>query len=72
MKIKKKNRNISDALFKTYQYEGLKGLYKGFIPGLFGVSHGALQFMTYEEMKNAYNIYWNQSIDTSLVYIYFK
>lgn len=40
---------------------------KGFVPGMFGVSHGALQFMTYEEMKNKYNIYRKMPINTKLV-----
>lgn len=34
---------------------------------MFGVSHGALQFMTYEEMKNRYNQYRNLPIDIKLV-----
>ena len=34
---------------------------------MLGVSHGALQFMTYEEMKNAYNIYRKLPIDSKLV-----
>lgn len=41
--------------------------YKGFVPGMFGVSHGALQFMTYEEMKNKYNEYRKVPINTKLV-----
>lgn len=56
-----------DALVKTYRYEGIRGLYKGFVPGVFGVSHGALQFMAYEEMKNKFNMYKNLPIDTKLV-----
>lgn len=40
---------------------------QGFVPGMFGVSHGALQFMTYEEMKNKYNEYRNVPINTKLV-----
>lgn len=56
-----------DALVKMYRYEGIRGLYKGFVPGIFGVSHGALQFMAYEEMKNSYNSYRNLPIDTKLV-----
>lgn len=55
-----------DALAKIYKNEGIKGYYRGFIPGLFGVSHGAVQFMTYEEMKNRYAVYKNRPINTKL------
>lgn len=34
---------------------------------MFGVSHGAIQFMTYEEMKNKYNEYKQLPIDTKMV-----
>jgi len=50
-------RGMMDALVKVYRHEGMAGLYKGFVPGVFGVSHGALQFMAYEEMKKSYNQY---------------
>ena len=57
-----------DALIKIRRDEGFKGLYKGFVPGIWGVSHGAIQFMAYEELKNAYNVKWkNQPVDTKLV-----
>ena len=56
-----------DALIKIAREEGFKGLYKGFVPGIWGVSHGAIQFMAYEELKNAYNVYQKQSVDTKLV-----
>ncbi|BES92365.1 Mitochondrial carrier protein [Nesidiocoris tenuis] len=55
-----------DALSSIYRLEGVRGLYRGFVPGMFGVSHGAIQFMTYEEMKNSYNQYRNVPIDTKL------
>ncbi|KAJ3098687.1 hypothetical protein HDU97_003804 [Phlyctochytrium planicorne] len=48
-------KSLIEGLTKTYKYEGIPGLYKGIIPALFGVSHGALQFMAYEEMKR----YWS-------------
>ena len=34
---------------------------------MFGVSHGAIQFMVYEEMKTCYNQYKNTPIDAKLV-----
>ncbi|XP_012054746.1 PREDICTED: mitochondrial folate transporter/carrier [Atta cephalotes] len=62
----KKYRGMLDALKKIYKTEGIRGLYKGLVPGLFGVSHGAIQFMAYEEMKNKYYNYLNVPIDTKL------
>lgn len=43
-----------DAFKKVYKYEGISGLYRGFIPGLLGVSHGAVQLVVYEELKKHY------------------
>ncbi|XP_029662814.1 mitochondrial folate transporter/carrier [Formica exsecta] len=62
----KKYRGMVDALKKIYKTEGIRGLYKGLVPGLFGVSHGAIQFMVYEEMKNKYYNYLDVPIDTKL------
>ncbi|CAN7989124.1 unnamed protein product [Ixodes hexagonus] len=50
--------SMLDAFGKIYRHEGVRGLYKGFVPGVFGVSHGALQFMAYEEMKKFYALYY--------------
>ncbi|XP_055853656.1 mitochondrial folate transporter/carrier [Episyrphus balteatus] len=59
-------RGMVHALGQIYKQEGVRGLYKGFFPSMLGVSHGALQFMTYEEMKNSYNEHRKLPIDTKL------
>lgn len=43
--------DIIDGLYRIVKHEGLLGFYKGIIPSLLGTSHGAIQFMIYEEMK---------------------
>jgi len=46
----------------------LAGIYlQGFLPGIFGVSHGALQFMAYEELKKLCNKYHNELLNKKLV-----
>ncbi|CAL1262629.1 unnamed protein product [Larinioides sclopetarius] len=55
-----------DALVKVYRHEGIPGMYKGLVPGMFGVSHGALQFMAYEEMKKYYISYYQLPVDDKL------
>jgi len=55
-----------DAFKKIFKHEGVKGFYKGFTPGLFGVSHGAVQFMAYEELKTSYNQHRRLPIDAKL------
>ncbi len=61
---------LFDGLTKLYKYEGFRGLYRGFVPGLWGTSHGAVQFMFYEEFKKAYANYHSTSIDAKLVLAY--
>ncbi|BFZ11335.1 hypothetical protein BsWGS_14374 [Bradybaena similaris] len=55
-----------ETLINVYRNEGIRGLYRGFLPGVFGISHGALQFMAYEELKTLYSKHRNQPLDTRL------
>jgi len=57
---------VFDGLVKLYKHEGLRGYYRGFLPGLFGVSHGALQFMAYEELKKKHSSYTGNPTSTKL------
>lgn len=62
-------RGMLHGLSSLYQEEGLRGFYKGFVPGLVGVSHGTLQFLGYEQLKQRYclysNIPYNSQLDIS-------
>lgn len=42
---------LIDGLSSVYKSEGIKGLYKGTTLALVGVSNGAIQFMSYEQLK---------------------
>lgn len=44
-------RGVADAVRTIYREEGLAGLYRGTVPSLFLVSHGMIQFVTYERLK---------------------
>ncbi|KAA8643187.1 putative mitochondrial folate carrier protein Flx1 [Aspergillus tanneri] len=43
--------SFTTGVTQIYRSEGILGFYRGLLPSLFGVSHGALQFMTYEKLK---------------------
>jgi len=49
-------QSIAHGTRELWRTEGLKGFYRGLIPSLFGVSHGAIQFMAYEQLKNKWAI----------------
>lgn len=44
-------RSLTEGFRKIVREEGTKGLFRGMVPALFGVTHGAFQFMFYEELK---------------------
>uniref|UniRef100_A0A7N0UXA3 Folate transporter 1, chloroplastic n=1 Tax=Kalanchoe fedtschenkoi TaxID=63787 RepID=A0A7N0UXA3_KALFE len=44
---------LHDAFRTILKEEGWKALYKGFLPSLFLISHGAIQFTAYEELRKA-------------------
>ncbi|KMU78566.1 mitochondrial deoxynucleotide carrier [Coccidioides immitis RMSCC 3703] len=54
--------SMTHGIREIYRSEGFKGFYRGMIPALFGVGHGALQFMAYEQLKR----YRSQSMSSGL------
>lgn len=59
-------RGTMDALRKTYRIEGVRGFYRGFVPGMCGVVHGAVQFTAYEQLKSALSLYRGKPRDAKL------
>lgn len=44
--------SILDGVRQILQSEGLSGFYRGLVPSLIGVSHGAIYFAVYEPLKS--------------------
>ncbi|MBW0463169.1 hypothetical protein O181_002884 [Austropuccinia psidii MF-1] len=47
-------RHTFDAFRRIYEKEGLRGFYRGLVPSLLGVTHVAIQFPLYEQIKLYY------------------
>jgi solute carrier family 25 (mitochondrial folate transporter), member 32 len=45
-------KTMSHGFKEIMRTEGPKGFWRGLIPSLFGISHGAVQFAAYEQLKN--------------------
>lgn len=60
-KIKPPYRNMWDAARTIVKEEGVLALYKGAVPALILVSHGGVQFVTYEFLKKHFGIYTKAS-----------
>lgn len=50
-------KSIVSGTLSLYKTEGIKGFYRGLLPSLFGVSHGAVQMMLYEKLKNRWALH---------------
>ncbi|KRY83198.1 Mitochondrial folate transporter/carrier [Trichinella pseudospiralis] len=56
-------RGMIDVLVKLYRMDGIRGLYKGYLPGIIGTSHGAIQFMAYDELKKHFGSHEAKAIE---------
>ncbi|KAI3420792.1 hypothetical protein GPALN_014413 [Globodera pallida] len=45
-------RGLIDCVRQTWRLEGVRGFYRGFLPGLFGTLNGAVQFAIYNWLKD--------------------
>lgn len=44
-------RGLLHGIMVLWREEGIQGFYRGWVPAMLGVSHGAVQFMAYEEIR---------------------
>jgi len=48
----KQYSGMVDCFRKIYKFDGVRGLYKGFVPGLVGCGNGSIQFACYNFLKD--------------------
>ncbi|KAI6650455.1 Mitochondrial folate transporter/carrier-like isoform X2 [Oopsacas minuta] len=63
-------RNVFDGLNKIWRNEGIFGLYRGYIAGVIGVSHGVVQIVSYDRLKTIYKQYNNNNNINIPWYVY--
>ena len=56
-RVKPPYRNMVDAMQTIVREEGPLALYKGSLPAMILVSHGGVQFVAYEFLKNQFGVY---------------
>lgn len=56
-------RGMGHGFATIVRDEGFGGLYRGLLPSLFGVSHGAVQFAVYEVLKKGARTGWKRGAD---------
>eukprot|EP00055_Hartaetosiga_balthica_P000894 m.137723 g.137723 ORF g.137723 m.137723 type:complete len:336 (+) comp12231_c0_seq1:179-1186(+) len=48
--------SMRHALSTIWKSEGIRGFYKGVLPGILGTTHGGIQFMVYEALKKKFQV----------------
>lgn len=52
--------SVMKAFMHIATNEGIRGFYKGLVPSMLGISHGTIQFMLYNKMKESW-LQWNKA-----------
>jgi len=45
-------RGLTHTIKDLFAKDGFRGFYRGYVPGLFGTSHGAIHFLVYERLRS--------------------
>eukprot|EP00050_Salpingoeca_kvevrii_P018392 m.73700 g.73700 ORF g.73700 m.73700 type:complete len:511 (+) comp8038_c0_seq2:133-1665(+) len=58
--------SLGSAFQSIWRAEGVRGFYRGFLPGLVGTTHGGFQFVAYENLKHYLNARKGRSSNAKL------